>query len=688
MQIYLTIVRSSMNRNILITGANGQLGREFRALVENRERLEGADRYYFTDRETLDITDKAAVERFVKENGIDTIINCAAYTAVDKAEEDVELAYLVNRDAVRNLAEVAKAYNVQLIHISTDYVFDGTSHTPLCERDAVNPQGVYAKSKLEGEEAIREVAPKGAMIIRTSWIYSSMGHNFVKTMLHVGSVRDEIRVVCDQIGTPTYARDLARAILAIIESDNKHDEVKTYHYSNEGNCSWYDFAQAIFEIAQVDCKVKPISTHEYPTPAKRPSYSVLNKDKIKQEYNLEIPYWRDSLKSCISLLDLKEVKQYKIGIIGSGFIANGLAKLLLQHPDYTLSGVLTRTDLSKRTDFIKPEVLTNNLDDLIGSCDLIVECSGDAIYATETIDRILKADIPVVTMNSEFHVTTGSYFVDKGLVTEAEGDQPGVEAILHEEALAMGFKPVAYVNIKGFLNENPSREDMEYWGAKSNLSLEMVTSFTDGTKVQIEQVLVANGLGACIAQEGLLKLKDDDMLHGGTILAEKAEEMGCPISDYVLSSKLPAGVFLVLKHDEEQVDALRYYKLGEGPYYVLERTYHLCHLEIIKTIRRVLSGGGVLLNNGADPKLSVAAIAKHDIASGDQLKKAIGSFDVRGEAVHIEKHPNHVPIGLLANATFVRDVKEGQIVTFEDVELPETLALDLWRKIVKKRVNP
>jgi len=531
-----------MSRNILITGSNGQLGREFRALVANRERLEGADRYYFTDKETLDITDKAAVEHFVQENSIDTVINCAAYTAVDKAEEDVELAYLVNRDAVRNLAEVAKAYGVQLIHISTDYVFDGTSHTPLCETDAVNPQGVYAKSKLEGEEAIREIAPKGAMIIRTSWIYSSMGHNFVKTMLRVGSERNEIRVVCDQIGTPTYARDLARAILTIIESDNKYDEVKTYHYSNEGNCSWYDFAQAIFEIAQVDCKVKPISTHEYPTPAKRPSYSVLNKDTIKQEYNLEIPYWRDSLKSCISLLDLKEVKQYRVGIIGSGFIANGLAKLLLQHPDYILSGVLTRTDLSRRTDFIKP---------------------------------ILKADIPVVTMNSEFHVTTGSYFVDKGLVTEAEGDQPGVEAILHEEALAMGFKPVAYVNIKGFLNENPSREDMEYWGAKSNLSLEMVTSFTDGTKVQIEQVLVANGLGACIAQEGLLKLKDDDMLHGGTILAEKAEEIGCPVSDYVLSSKLPAGVFLVVKHDEEQVDALRYYKLGEGPYYVLERTYHL-----------------------------------------------------------------------------------------------------------------
>lgn len=670
-----------MPKHILITGANGQLGREFRSLVANKDRFEESDHYFFTDKETLNITDKAAVERFVQENGIDTIINCAAYTAVDKAEEDVELAYLINRDAVRNLAEVAKAYDVQLVHISTDYVFDGNSHTPLCETDSVNPQGVYAKSKLEGEEAIREIAPKGAMIIRTSWIYSSMGHNFVKTMLRVGSERDEIRVVCDQIGTPTYARDLARAILSIIASESESDEVKTYHYSNEGNCSWYDFAQAIFEIAQVDCRVTPISTHEYPTPAKRPSYSVLNKDKIKHDYGLDIPYWRDSLKSCISLLDFKEVKRYKIGIIGSGFIANGLAKLLLQHPDYELKAVLTRSDLSKRSDFIKPDVLTNDLEVLLDTCDLIVECSGDAIYATETIDRIIKEDIPVVTMNSEFHVTTGSYFVDKGLVTEAEGDQPGVEAILYEEALAMGFRPLAFVNIKGFLNENPTREEMEYWGGRSNLSLEMVTSFTDGTKVQIEQVLVANGLGGCIAQEGLLKLKDDDMLHGGTILADKAKALGCPVSDYVLSPKLPAGVFLVVEHDEEQAGSLRYYKLGEGPYYVLERTYHLCHLEIIKTIKRVLSGGGVLLNNGSDPKLSVAAIAKHDIMPGDTLKKAIGSFDVRGEAVYIEKHPDHVPIGLLADARFVREVKEGQIVTFSDVELPQSLALDVWKRM-------
>ena len=682
MLIYLIMEKIYMPKNILITGANGQVGQAFQALLENTKRTDDAHHFYFTDRETLDISDKESLEAFVKENQINIIVNTAAYTAVDTAEDDEVLAYKVNKEAVENLAEISKQYGIQLIHISTDYVFDGTSHTPLLETDSINPQGVYAKSKRAGEEAILSVHPKGAIIIRTSWVYSTTGQNFVKTMLRVGAQKDEINVVCDQIGTPTYARDLARAILTMIESEHESKEVEIYHYSNEGNCSWYDFAQAIFEIAQVDCKVNPISTKEYPTPAKRPSYSVLNKEKIKKEYQLNIPYWRDSLKSCISLLDIEEVKRFKIGIIGSGFIGGGLAKLLLQHPEYELSYVLTRTAVSKRDDFISPDKLTNSLDKLIESSDLIVECSGDAIYATETIDHILKFDIPVVTMNSEFHVTTGSYFVDKGLVTEAEGDQPGVQAILHEEALSMGFKPVVYANIKGFLNENPSKEDMEYWGARSNLSLEMVTSFTDGTKVEIEQVLVANGLGAGIIQEGLVKLASDDMLEGGTVLANKAKELGYPISDYLLSAKLPAGVFLIVEHDEDQQDALRYYKLGEGPYYVLERTYHLCHLEIIKTIKRVLNGGGVLLNNGENPKFSVAAVAKHDLKAGDTIHKGIGSFDVRGIAVERAKHPMHVPIGLLAKARLIKDIKEGMILTFDDVELPESLALDVWKKLI------
>ena len=684
MQIVLRMGRIFMPKHILVTGAHGQLGQELKYLVEQQAHHLEAATFYFVNRHTLDITDKDKLIAFIEKNSIDTIINCAAYTAVDKAEEEQEIAQLVNAVAVKNLAEMAKDKEIRLIHISSDYVFDGENHSPISEEEKTNPQGSYGQSKLDGEEEIRRISPKGALIIRTSWIYSTFGHNFVYTMLKLGKIKDELNVVCDQIGTPTYAKDLAKAILVILaHRDSVSEEVITYHYSNEGNCSWYDFAQAIFELSNTKCKVNPISTEAYPTLAKRPHYSVLDKSKIKEKYALEIPYWRDSLKVCLETIQDQKVGVYRIGIIGSGFIASGLTKLLMQHKEYTVSAVLTRSKVSQRSSYPHSELLTNTLADVLENSDLIVECSGDAIYATETIDKIVKANIPVVTMNSEFHVTTGSYFVDKGLVTEAEGDQPGVEAILHEEAIAMGFKPLAYVNIKGFLNENPDRKEMEYWGGKSNLSLEMVTSFTDGTKVSIEQVLVANGLGAGLIQEGLVKLEDDDMLHGGTILANKAKALGYPVSDYLLSSKLPAGVFLIVEHDEDQKDALRYYKLGEGPYYVLERTYHLCHLEIIKTIKRVLMGGGVLLNNGANPQYSVAAIAKHDLQAGDTIDKAIGSFDVRGTAITIADHPHHVPIGLLAKATLKKDIKEGEIVTFDDVVLPESLALNIWKELLQ-----
>ena len=671
-----------MPKTVLVTGANGQVGGELRRLIEQKHL---PDRFLFTDKESLDITDQKAVERFITQNGVTHIVNCAAYTDVDGAEENEEAAFAVNRDGVKNLAEAAKAHDIRLIHISTDYVFDGTGHTPLKEDDTVNPQGVYARSKHAGEEAILQIAPKGALIIRTSWIYSALGHNFVKTMLRLAKERDTINVVDDQIGTPTYAADLAEAILQVLQSDRFPEGVEIYHFSNEGNCSWYDFAQAVFELSGTKCRVNPIPTSAYPTPAKRPAYSVLSKEKIKRDYNLTIPYWREALKRCLQQLE-RPVKRRRIGVVGSGFIANGLAKMLLRHPELTVSKVLTRSDISRRTDFVDPSLLTHDLTALIQESDLIVECSGDAVYATEVIDTVLKAGLPVVTMNSEFHVTTGSYFVGKGMLTEADGDQPGVLAALHEEALAMGFKPVLYANIKGFLNENPTREEMEYWGARSNLSLEMVTSFTDGTKVQIEQVLVANGLGANLIQEGLVKLKSDDMLEGGTKLVEIAKEKGValPVSDYVLSPKLPAGVFILAEHEEEQKGALRYYKLGEGPYYVIERTYHLCHMEIIKTIQRVLNGGGVLLDNSPNPRYSVAAVAKRDIAVGETLKKAIGSFTVRGEGVEIARHPDHVPIGLLADAEFVKPLKAGETVTFDHVRLPDSLALEIWRNIAQK----
>jgi len=374
----------------------------------------------------------------------------------------------------------------------------------------------------------------------------------------------------------------------------------------------------------------------------------------------------------------------RISVIGSGFIAKGFINALYDHPNYTLEKILTRSSIEKRADFPHSNHMTNNLDELIKNSDLIVECSGDAIYACDSISKILEASIPVVTMNSEFHVTVGSYFVDKGLVTEAEGDQPGVLAMLHEEAVSMGFKPLVYGNIKGYLNHNPTLEDMQYWANRSAISLDMVTSFTDGTKVQIEQTLVANGLHAGIAKDGLIGLADDDMNHGGSLLAKKAKELGYPISDYLISGKLPAGVFLAVEHNENQKDGLRYYKMGDGPYYILERTYHLCHLEIFKTVDRVLRGGGVLLNNSANPTISTTTIAKRDLSPGESIKKGIGSFDVRGIAVKIKEHQGHVPIGLMKDVIIKKAVAAGDELTFDDIELPDSLAVKAWKSIEKK----
>ena len=281
-------------RKILVTGSNGQLGNELRLLLQKQN-------HFFTDKTMLDIADKERVEEFCKKHAITHIVNCAAYTAVDTAEQEQEQADAVNHRAVRNLAEIAKKYAISLVHISTDYVFDGKNYAPYKETDTTNPQGVYGATKLAGEAAMVRVAPKNSIIIRTSWVYSGFGHNFVKTMLRLGKERDALGVVFDQIGTPTYARDLARAILQILpQLDN--DSVAIYHYSDEGVCSWFDFAVEIMRTAKLDCRIDPIETKAYPTPAKRPHYSVLNKTKIKDTYDLDIPYWKDSLESCLQIL--------------------------------------------------------------------------------------------------------------------------------------------------------------------------------------------------------------------------------------------------------------------------------------------------------------------------------------------------------------------------------------------------
>jgi len=290
-----------MTKQILVTGSTGQLGKELYRLVETSKY---SDKFYFTNRDSLDISSHSRVVSFCKEHNIDTIVNCAAYTAVDKAQDDEVNANNINHLAVRNLAKVAKEQKIQLIHISTDYVFDGTNYKPYTEDDIVSPKSVYGQTKLDGENAIIEINPKNSLIIRTSWVYSSFGVNFVKTMLRLGTERDSLGVIFDQVGTPTYAKDLAKSILHIISvtSTTHSKEVEIYNYSNEGACSWYDFAKSIFDISDISCEVNPITTNQYPTAAKRPHYSILNKNKIKEYYNLKIPYWKDSLKSCIEEL--------------------------------------------------------------------------------------------------------------------------------------------------------------------------------------------------------------------------------------------------------------------------------------------------------------------------------------------------------------------------------------------------
>lgn len=374
----------------------------------------------------------------------------------------------------------------------------------------------------------------------------------------------------------------------------------------------------------------------------------------------------------------------KIGIAGTGLIGTGLAIEIDRQNDMELEKVLTRRDILKMNDYPFPDVLTNALDQLINNCDLIVECSGDVIYGTEVIDQAMKASIPVITMNAELQVTTGSYFARRGFITEAEGDQPGCLASLHENVVQMGFKPLVYGNIKGFLKLDPTIEDMKYWSKKNGVRLDMTTSFTDGTKVQVEQALVANGLGAGIAVNGLLAPSSDNLDETGTALAKEAKHLGHPISEFVLAPTAPPGVFITAEHDPHQQDALRYFKMGEGPYYTILQNYHLCHLEIMKTIRRVINGGGVLLNNGKNPTISVAAITKKTLQPGEEITKGIGSFQVRGEAINITSNKHHVPIGLLVDAVIKKEVKAGDIVTFDDVELPESLALQAWLETIKQ----
>lgn len=282
-------------QTILVTGSRGQLGNEMQTIARQYPGYQ----FIFTDVDELDITNKESLEKFISGNKINYLINCAAYTSVDAAEEQVDLCYLINRDAVKNIGEVTAQHDIQVIHVSTDYVFDGKSYLPYTEDMPVSPTSIYGKSKRAGEEELLKANPT-SIIIRTSWLYSSFGNNFVKTMLRLGNERDSLNVVFDQVGTPTYAADLAAAIMSIIDGGNWESGI--YHFSDEGVCSWYDFTKTIHKLAGIQCDVKPIETKDYPAKTPRPYYSVLNKAKIKSTYGISIPHWEESLIHCLKLL--------------------------------------------------------------------------------------------------------------------------------------------------------------------------------------------------------------------------------------------------------------------------------------------------------------------------------------------------------------------------------------------------
>ena len=372
----------------------------------------------------------------------------------------------------------------------------------------------------------------------------------------------------------------------------------------------------------------------------------------------------------------------RIGLVGTGFMAKG-AVMALEAAGIEVSAVLTRRPFASIRNFPDGYRLTHEMEELIELSDLVLDCCGDPVHVTDVVQCAFDAGLPVVTLDSEFHVTVGSAFVGKGILTEAEGDQPGCLAALRREVLDMGFEPLVYGNVKGFLNHRPNRTDMQYFSAKQGTSMEQTTAFTDGTKLQIESALVANAFGAALYRPGLLGPEADSIEDGSRFLGEVADRCGSVIADYILLPNSPA-VFITAKHELEQRQFLSYMKLGDGPYYTLVKNYHLCHLEIVKTIKAVLRHGeeGILLDNSARPTASVATVAKERLKPDQRIERGMGSFDVRGEAIEIADDPDHLPIGLVSNARVKREIEPGQRLTFQDVELPESRAVELWHEIV------
>ncbi|HCD05811.1 MAG TPA: NAD(P)-dependent oxidoreductase [Methylophaga sp.] len=373
----------------------------------------------------------------------------------------------------------------------------------------------------------------------------------------------------------------------------------------------------------------------------------------------------------------------KIGIVGTGFIAYGVAKMLLKSSDMTVSKILTRRKLDFNDLPQLPQSLyTQSIQELIDESDLILECSGDVLHATRVISEVVKTDKKVITIDAEFQVTSASYFIKRGAyISEADGDQPGCLARLKQELVGMGCEPLAYVNLKGFLNPNPVEEEMRYWADKQKLTLSQVTSFTDGTKLQIEQALVANGLNAAIAKEGMIgatveKLEDLDYL------VDAAKALGAPVSEYLLCNGAPPGVLILADHEEANLLpgylALSRLKTTKKTAYIFVRPFHIPHLEVMNTFRRVINGEGVLINNSSSPTITAGAVAKRQLNPGDKILQGAGGFDARGYVLEIKNHKNAVPICLLQDTPVIRKIEPGQIITFDDVDLTNTTALECY----------
>jgi predicted homoserine dehydrogenase-like protein len=372
----------------------------------------------------------------------------------------------------------------------------------------------------------------------------------------------------------------------------------------------------------------------------------------------------------------------KVGIVGTGLIGRGLSHLLSILPEYQLSGILTRRKGPIEDLQVSPDLVTNSPQHLMEKSDILVVSTGDVLYSTEIINMAFSFGLPVVTMDSDTQVVSGSWLSKRGLLTEADGDQPGCLAAMKENIVQMGFKPLVYGNVKGFLNQNPSVSDMTHWSKIKGFSLNSVTSFTDGTKLQIEQALVANGLGATIACQGLIGERTTDLEPGAMALAEQAKKANLVISDYIISLQAPPGVFIVAEHEAGFAAGLKTYKMGDGPFYLHYNPTHLCYFEIPKTIKRFYNTREVFLDNGSNPTTGVATIAKEELSMGTFIDQGIGSFQVRGEVVKLADQPDMVPIGLINQARLKRKVEPGQILTFDDVEIPESLALTAWMETI------